>query len=538
MNRIMRTSLSSLILLILSACNLFGPPTAAVFGPSAVQLTVRTPNGVNTFTRAGEVITFEYVVTNTSNQQLAGPVAITDAPRLAVCPNVNTVGDQDAFLDLNETVTCSATYTVTDSDFNNGSLANLATATVGGVISNQTGITLTRSVTLPPSTLLTLSKAASPTTYSQIGQTIIYTYTLTNVGTTPLGPAQFTISDNKMGAAFNCGQPNTTIAAGQTLTCTSNYVITQADLGSASLTNSATASGAQQTTASASATITNTSLALTPVITFTPTFSTTYTPGSTVQHRVAVGEWLYQIARCYGANIREVIDANRQIPNPNAIVKDQFVTVPRIGSAGRIYAPDACVVFHPVQTGDTWASIAQRYNACQPVLQRVNPAGLTGSVKVPKNSATLYCPGSPTTPVTPIPGATFTPTPTSTSQTAQRLTLDPGKNSTTRIGLINPNETIRFVIGATQGQVLTIRLTAPANELTLGVNGPTGIALKLQDGSYTSSTNVTTSGDHVITIVAVIGSSSKSYQLDVTLDTPAVPTFTPTATPTNTPGGT
>ena len=536
MNRIMRTSFPALVLLVLAACNLFGPSPAAVPGTSVVRLTVQTQNGVNTYNQAGEVITYQYVVTNTGNQQLAGPIIITDPPRQAVCPNVNTVGDLDAFLDLNETITCTATYTITEADINNGSVTNIATATVGGIISNSASITLTRSVVPTPSTILTLSKTANPQTYGQIGQTITYTYVITNAGTTPLGPVQFTISDNKLGAAFNCGQPNTTIAAGQTLTCTSTYIITQADMSSASLTNTATASGAQQTSGPATATITNTTLALTPVVTFTPTFSTTYTPGSTVQHRVAVGEWLYQIARCYGANIKELLDANRQIPNPNAIVKDQFVTVPRIGSAGRIYAPDACVVFHTVRSGDTWASIAQQYNACQSVLQRVNPAGLTGSVKVPKNSATLYCPGSPASPVTPIPGATFTPTPTTTA--AQRLTLDPGKNSTTRIGVINPNETIRFVIYAAQGQVLTIRLTAPPNELSLGVNSPTGIALKPLDSSYTWSTTVTTSGDHVITIVAVAGSTSKSYQLDVTLDTPVIPTFTPTATPTNTPGGT
>ena len=538
MNRIMRTYFSAFILLVLAACNLFGPP-AAVPGTSVVRLTAQTQSGVNTYTQVGEVITYQYVVTNTGNQELAGQVTITDPGRQAVCPNVNTVGDLDAFLDLNETITCTATYTITDADVNAGSLTNIATATVGGIISNSASLTLTRSaVPTPPtpSTILTLSKTASSQTYSQIGQTITYSYVLTNLGTTPLGPAQFMISDNKLGASFNCGQPNTTIAAAQTLTCTSTYLITQADMSSATVTNTATASGAQQTSAPATVTITNTSLSLTPVVTFTPTFSTIYTPGSTVQHRVAVGEWLYQIARCYGANIREMLDANRQIPNPNAIVRDQFVTVPRIGSVGRIYAPDACVVFHTFQSGDTWSSIAQRYNACQAVLQRVNPSGLTGSIKVPKNSATLYCPGAPASPITPIPGPTFTPTPTTTA--AQRITIVPGQTTATQIGLIHPNETIRYVLNAAQGQVLTVQLTAPPNEVNLGVNSPTGIALKPLDASYTWSTTVTTSGDHVITLVAVLGSQSKSYQLNVSLTAPVTPTFTPTATPTNTPGGT
>jgi uncharacterized repeat protein (TIGR01451 family) len=536
MNRIIRTSLSFLILVILSACNLFATP-AAVPGTSPVRLTVQTQNNINTFSRAGEVITYQYVVSNTGNQQLAGPIIITDAPRQANCPNVNTVGNQDPYLNLNETVTCTATYTVTEADMNSGSIMNLATATVGGVISNQAGVTLTRGAA-PPAAALSLAKTASSPTYGQIGQTITYTYVITNRGASPLGPAQFTITDSKLGAPFNCGLPNTTIAAGQSMNCTANYLITQADMAATNLTNTATASGAGQTSASATVTITN--QALTPAVpgpTATPQPPSNLTPGSTVQHPVVVGEWLYQIARCYGASINEVRTANPQIRDPNIILPSMTITVPRIGSAGPIHGGTNCVVFHQVRSGDTWTSIQQQYNACLSVLQRVNPGGLAvgGSVKVPRNSSTLYCPGSGS-PSTPNPAFTATPTPTGTTTPMQRITIDPGQTTASRIGIIAPNERIVYVLTAPQGQVLTVRLTAPANEVAIGVNGPTGLILKPLDPTPTWTTTVTTGGDHYITLAGVLGSSSKSYTLEVSVAPAATPTFTPTATPTSTPG--
>jgi LysM repeat protein len=116
--------------------------------------------------------------------------------------------------------------------------------------------------------------------------------------------------------------------------------------------------------------------------------NTNLTAGSTIQHKVVVGEWLWQIARCYGADPAKTIQANPQLADPRRISPDMIVTVPNIGSAGRIYGPP-CVGTHTVQAGETWASIAQKYNADALVLQIVNGNDLTvGRVlKVPLNSA-------------------------------------------------------------------------------------------------------------------------------------------------------
>jgi LysM repeat protein len=183
-----------------------------------------------------------------------------------------------------------------------------------------------------------------------------------------------------------------------------------------------------------------------------------------------------------------------------------------------------------VQSGDTWASLAQKYNADLAVLQKANPGGLVvgKQAKIPLNSA-----GGGAVVVTP--GATTTaPTATGNAPTAQRITFDPGSSTASRIGVINPGERIQYIVNAPQDQMLTITLTAPANEVSLGVNNPNGLALKTPDSLYTWSTVVTTGGDHTINLASLTGNTSKSYTLTVTLSTPTTPNA-PEATLTATP---
>src|SRR5512145_2312051 len=116
MNRLIRNSLSSILLLVLSACNLGGTPDPSLFENSVLRLNVQTQNGATTFQRAGEVIEFRYIVTNTGTAKLAEPVIVNDLPRQVNCPSLTTTGNRDIYLDQNESVTCAASYTVTASD--------------------------------------------------------------------------------------------------------------------------------------------------------------------------------------------------------------------------------------------------------------------------------------------------------------------------------------------------------------------------------------------------------------------------------------
>src|SRR5215207_580665 len=305
MKKIIRISLSSIFLLALAACSWPGTPAPTLTPRTAI--TVQTQNNVTTFSQPGEVINYQYVITNTGTQKLNEPVVVTDSPRQVICPSLSTVGNNDIYLDQNESVTCTASYSVTQSDVTTGSITNVASVQVGNATSAQTGITLTRGSPVPSPTLK-LVKTASSQTYGAAGQTITYTFNITNTATTPLGPnPPFTITDNKLGAPFPCGPADTILAPNQTVSCSVTYTTTAADMGLANITNSATVSGGGQTSAAATVTIANLNAptALPPTASVPPVVTpggSELTPGTTVQHRVAIGERLIQIARCYGAS--------------------------------------------------------------------------------------------------------------------------------------------------------------------------------------------------------------------------------------------
>ncbi len=101
----------------------------------------------------------------------------------------------------------------------------------------------------------------------------------------------------------------------------------------------------------------------------------TYVPGATVLHTVNRGEWLLQIARCYGAPYAGVHAANA-LPNPDFILPGQVIIVPNVGTIGRIIGPP-CVQAYFVQAGDTWESLATRFGTTTAILQRANPGALT-----------------------------------------------------------------------------------------------------------------------------------------------------------------
>ena len=94
-------------------------------------------------------------------------------------------------------------------------------------------------VTAPVSQAPTLSleKTADPTTYSAAGQTINYSYKLTNGGVVTLS-APYSVTDDKV--TVTCPSTPSTLPAGQFVTCTASYTTTQGDVTFGSVTNHAT----------------------------------------------------------------------------------------------------------------------------------------------------------------------------------------------------------------------------------------------------------------------------------------------------------
>lgn len=97
------------------------------------------------YSQVGDTISYTYDVT--TSVTIAGPVTIADDRVTVTCPNVNTIGNNDANLDPGETLTCGPTlYTVTANDINNtNSVTNTAIAHAGGspgVYSNPDSVTV------------------------------------------------------------------------------------------------------------------------------------------------------------------------------------------------------------------------------------------------------------------------------------------------------------------------------------------------------------------------------------------------------------
>jgi uncharacterized repeat protein (TIGR01451 family) len=83
------------------------------------------------FTAAGNVLHYTYNVTNNGSTDLAAPVTISDDKTTVTCPAVTTVGDYDNSFDIGESISCTATYSVTAADVTAGNVTNTATAHAG-----------------------------------------------------------------------------------------------------------------------------------------------------------------------------------------------------------------------------------------------------------------------------------------------------------------------------------------------------------------------------------------------------------------------
>ncbi|MBU2994027.1 DUF11 domain-containing protein [Octadecabacter sp. 1_MG-2023] len=224
-----------------------GSDDITVFGPLfEPTLNVTKSADLTEITQEGDLITYTYVIANLGN------VTITDQPDLSddkipnpadfTCDAIPTGG-----LAPNESITCTAIYSATQDDVDNGGVTNIATVEVvdtynGGTVGG------TDSVTVPSerSPAMTVLKEASDTTDVALGDIITYTYTVTNTGNVTLEPV--TLADDHTSAAGTSAlaiEDNGIIASlapDEIVTLTATYEVTQADIDAgADLTNTVTA---------------------------------------------------------------------------------------------------------------------------------------------------------------------------------------------------------------------------------------------------------------------------------------------------------
>src|SRR5437763_5913570 len=102
---------------------------------------------------------------------------------------------------------------------------------------------------------LKITKEASPTTYSKVGDVISYTIVATNDGNVTL--SNVSVKDEPALEGFSCSPTiPTTLAPGKSITCTGSHTITQADLDAGKLADTAcvSATGAPEQCAPAEVT--------------------------------------------------------------------------------------------------------------------------------------------------------------------------------------------------------------------------------------------------------------------------------------------
>ncbi|RDV43687.1 hypothetical protein DOE76_16465 [Leifsonia sp. ku-ls] len=203
---------------------------------------------LSTPAQVGDTITYTFVSTNTGNTTLTG-VTITDPlPGLSAL-TYSWPGAPGTLLP-GQSVTATATYTLTQADIDAGHVANSAFSTgtppVGPPVTPPPGTTDTP---LPPTaqpgmTFVKTADASKVSSPAQVGDTITYTFRSTNTGNTIL--TNVSISDPLPGLsplAYSWPGTPGTLLPGQSVTATATYRITQADISAGHVANSAISTG-------------------------------------------------------------------------------------------------------------------------------------------------------------------------------------------------------------------------------------------------------------------------------------------------------
>jgi len=152
--------------------------------------TVKTATDVN-FELPGDIVTYEYAVTNTGNITLTDAITVTDNLIDTInCPALPAGGLAPA-----ATLTCTGEYTVTQADLDAGQVTNLATATSGAVTSPQTSET----IPADQDPALSVVKTALFTDFTAAGDVVEYEFTVSNDGNLTI-TQDIEIIDDKIGA--------------------------------------------------------------------------------------------------------------------------------------------------------------------------------------------------------------------------------------------------------------------------------------------------------------------------------------------------
>ncbi|MBJ2151578.1 SdrD B-like domain-containing protein [Paracoccus sp. IB05] len=201
---------------------------------------------------AGDVIRYSFTVTNTGAVTLANVVVSDPMPGLVLTGTAIPSLAPGA----SNTVSFSASYTLTQADINSGSaIENQAEATgtytdgagnpqtvrdLSGTEAGTDGPTIVNPPRVSGLTLVKTADTSGISSSAQVGEVIVYSFTLTNTGNVTL--SDVAVNDPLPGLHFS-GNPVASLAPGASVVVTGRYALTEADIRAAERENTATASG-------------------------------------------------------------------------------------------------------------------------------------------------------------------------------------------------------------------------------------------------------------------------------------------------------
>ncbi|MGC4174584.1 DUF7507 domain-containing protein [Demequina sp.] len=237
--------------------------TVTIAGTSAIDVTKVKKSG--TPAKAGDPVVWTVTVTNTGTVTLSN-VTVTDALAGATFVTPCAFANPIASLAPNASASCDVTYAVTQANVNAGGVTNSATASGTPPTGPAVTDTATDSVTIASAPALEVTKVKKSGAPTKAGDPVVWTVTVANTGNVTL--TNVAVTDALAGVVIDsaCGfaDPIPTLAPNASVTCDVSYAVTQANVNTGSVTNSASATGTPPTGANVTDSDSN-AVTITPV---------------------------------------------------------------------------------------------------------------------------------------------------------------------------------------------------------------------------------------------------------------------------------
>src|SRR5207245_7668599 len=173
-----------------------------------------------------------------------------------------------------KSIECTCTHTITQADLDAGKISDTACVSSTTSGTNEPCASAEEKANQKPH--LTITKEATPTTYSKVGDVITYKIVATNDGNVTL--SKVTVKDDPALDGFSCVPPNeSSLAPSKSMTCEGTHTITEADFNAGKVSDTA---GVSSTTTGTNEPCASAEVSGPPNLTITKTADTGGTPST------------------------------------------------------------------------------------------------------------------------------------------------------------------------------------------------------------------------------------------------------------------